>query len=104
MNDKMKTTHGGFRPGAGRPEKIHSQLSGATRTPLAYMLEVMNDASADPLRRDKMAVAAAGYVHARAGEGGKKDEQQAAAQKVAKGRFAPSAPPRMATVTKLPIP
>lgn len=37
-------------------------------TPLAYMLGVVNDCNADPVRRDRMAIAAAQYVHPRAAD------------------------------------
>lgn len=65
------------------------------KNPLAYMLEVMNDPTADEARRDKMAVAAAPYMHIKKGEGGKKDEQGAAAKRAAGGKFAPAAPPKL---------
>jgi len=35
-------------------------------TPLAYMLAVINDPTADPARRDRMAICAAQYCHPRA--------------------------------------
>ena len=41
-------------------------LASGRMSPLAYMLTVMNDPDADPARRDRMAVAAAPYVHVRA--------------------------------------
>lgn len=88
-------SRGGPRPGAGpakRPEpskvpaKVASDIRAAAKsarlTPLEYMLGVLNDETADEARRDRMAQAAAPYVHARplpAGEGGKKGEAQAAA-------------------------
>jgi phage terminase small subunit len=37
-----------------------------TLTPLVYMLAVINDPTADPARRDRLAIAAAQYVHGRA--------------------------------------
>lgn len=51
-------------------------------TPLEYMLSVINDVGADDLRRDRMAQAAAPYVHpkAEAEAQGKKAQRQAAAQ------------------------
>jgi len=64
-------------------------------SPLEYMLSVMNDAGADPSRRDRMAQAAAPFVHARAGEAGKKEAAAENAKKVAQGRFAPAAPPKL---------
>ena len=46
--------------------------------PLAYMLQVMNDPRAPPERRDRMAIAAAPFVHPRVTEAakGKKAMQQ----------------------------
>ena len=62
--------------------------------PLAYMLAVMNDPTADKERRDRMATAAAPYCHPRKGEGmGKKEEKEDRAKQAGKGRFRPSAPP-----------
>ena len=56
-------------------------------TPLAYMLDIINDPAAEPARRDRMAVAAAPYVHAKPAALrpiGKK-RQQAEAAKTAGG-------------------
>ena len=63
---------GGYRPGSGRPRKsldtksIKREARKSGMKPLEYMLEVMNDNEADPTRRDRMAIAAAPFVHARA--------------------------------------
>jgi len=70
--------------------------------PLVYMLKVMNDEHADQDRRDRMAIAAAPFIHSRKGEGlGKKDEMVSRA-KVAtgKGKFSASAPPKLSVVKK----
>lgn len=99
---------GGYRPGAGRPKKSGGPTKASLvveakrearksgMTPLEYMLEVMNDDAGDPDRRDKMAIAAAPYVHAKADAvaAGKKEQRKANADQVAAGgRFAaPSAP------------
>lgn len=99
---------GGYRPGAGRPKKsggptkaelVAEAAREATKsgmTPLEYMLAVMNDPAADNERRDRMAIAAAPYVHARADaeKKGKKEQRQETAERSASsGRFAvPSAP------------
>src|SRR5207244_687553 len=64
---------GGARVGAGRkkgiPNKRTQALQAAVEetglTPLAYMLQVMRDETADIERRDEMARAAAPYIHAR---------------------------------------
>lgn len=84
---------GGARPGSGplkaalrEPAKISVKVAADIRaaarsggmTPLEYMLGVMNDEAADEARRDRMAQAAAPYVHPKAGdaaEGGKKAQQ-----------------------------
>lgn len=64
---------GGRRPGAGRPRKgsrpqgdIISAPYDPDMTPLQYMLSVLQNPQTDPARRDRMAAAAAPYVHARA--------------------------------------
>jgi hypothetical protein len=66
---------GGYRPGAGRPRKSRGEFpvptdvaldaKAAKMQPLEYMLMVMNDATADPTRRDRMAIAAAPFCHPR---------------------------------------
>jgi phage terminase small subunit len=64
-------------------------------SPLEYMLSVMNDRTAEATRRDRMAQAAAPFVHARAGEATKKVDAADKAKRVAAGRFAPSAAPQL---------
>lgn len=118
---------GGHRPGAGRPRKNTKGISAKPKapavppslqpkqpnqtptvatpkaealTPLEYMLSVMNNMEMDEARRDRMAVAAAPFVHAKAGESGKKEEKAAAARKAGAGRFAPAAPPKLSTSAK----
>lgn len=104
---------GGARPGAGRPRKEAGSVPAVKneaaanrprkslggKTPLEYMLDVMNDDDQDPIRRDRMAMAAAPYVHLRASDvqPGKKEQRQAAAEEVASsGKFAPRGGPRLA--------
>ena len=111
---------GGYRPGAGRPRKsgkrsgeVEKQKASPdvpdapddlpvspteNRTPLEFMLAVMNDPGQPPNRRDRMAIAAAPFMHPRAGEAGKKEEQAERAKRAGAGKFAPSAPPKAATV------
>lgn len=101
---------GGPRVGAGRPPKGQvadprpedeavEEAEKLNLTPLEYMLSVMNDPGEDKVRRDRMAVAAAPYVHGRAADSapGKKEQRQNAAEKVAaKGsKYAPPQPPRV---------
>ena len=110
---------GGARIGAGRPKKgecrvkiprakvvvtsglpaLQPAASGVAepvtvKSPLQYMLDVMNDLEADERLRSQMAVAAAPYMHAKKGEGGKKDEQANKAKAAAAGgRFKAAAAP-----------
>jgi hypothetical protein len=68
-------------------------------SPLDYMLTVMNDAESDNDRRDRMAIAAAPYVHERPSDKalGKKEQQMVEAEKVASaGKFATPPPPGLA--------
>ncbi len=64
-------------------------------TPLEYMQRVINDPSIDAGRRDRMAVAAAPYMHPKMGEGGKREKVQAGAAKASGGKFAPAGAPRL---------
>lgn len=56
-------------------------------TPLEYMLLVMNDQEADPIRRDRMAIAAAPYTHPRLEpvSAGKKEKAAAEAKTAGQG-------------------
>lgn len=73
----MANGHGGKRTGAGKPrgakrriteEAIERIAATGDETPLEYMLRIMrNDGEAND-RRDKMAIAAASYMHPRAVE------------------------------------
>jgi hypothetical protein len=45
-------------------------------TPLEYMLNVVNDETADVARRDRLAVAAAPFVHRRADEVGQREKMR----------------------------
>lgn len=101
---------GGFRAGAGRPKgakapkakpiKVAPDIKKAARqsgmTPLDYMLTVMNDSESDSDRRDRMAIAAAPYVHEKPSDRtlGKKEQQQLEADRVASNsKFATPRPP-----------
>jgi hypothetical protein len=80
-------SRGGARPGAGRKRKVPVVPPGAT--PLDCMLLVMRDASATPARRDKMALAAAPFVHQRMSPTiPDSDDQPAAGKKAAEARAA----------------
>lgn len=82
---------GGYRPGAGRPKGTGKAATvaparaaqvpapvGKRQTPLEYMLDVLNDASADAARRDRMAIAAAAFVHEKPGDGPQGKKERAA--------------------------
>jgi hypothetical protein len=104
---------GGYRPGSGPqkgtkynkggaktpkkrdvPEDIKKEAKAANMDPLDYMLKVMNDEDAEPERRDRMAIAAAPFVHPRKGEGkGKKDEREERAKAASSGKFSTGQPP-----------
>lgn len=64
---------GGARPGAGRPRGSVSQrhvdlvasMMDGKKTPLEYLLEVMEDEATDEKRRDWAADRAAAYLHPR---------------------------------------
>ena len=76
-------------------EVLVGEVLPANMSPLEYMLHVMNSRKAEPERRDRMAVAAAPYVHGKMGEQGKKAAKDAAAKEVGGGsRFASAPPPR----------
>lgn len=70
------------------PGDIADAAEAVNRTPLEYMLAVMNDRSADNFRRDRMAMAAAPYVHSRPNPDGKKADADADAHRTAAGQNA----------------
>jgi len=92
---------GGYRPGAGRPKgrtgkskTIPITTAGKTMTPLEFMLAVMRDPKQDRELRARMAIAAAPYIHARAGESaGKKQDKADRAKAAGKGKFSQGKPP-----------
>jgi hypothetical protein len=69
--------------------------------PLDYMLTVMRDPQADLARRDRMAIAAAPFLHIRMGEKttGKREEDAETAQRSASGRYEPPMPPARLVVS-----
>lgn len=89
---------GGFRAGSGRPkgavssirpnqvtEGMRIEARRENKTPLQYMLDIMNDPGVDPIRRDRMAACAAPYCHAKADYIGKREHEEAAARVVDRG-------------------
>jgi len=65
--------HGGRRPGAGRKlgsiskrtQRFRAEVAGSGQTMLEYVVGVARDETADPERRDRMAIAALPYLHPR---------------------------------------
>ena len=108
---------GGRRPGAGRPRKLKTDAAAppkqpepagvpppgpAAEQPLGFMLKIMNDEAAPAERRDRMAVAAAPYVHPKIGEQGKKASKNEAARTIAAStRFGAGAPPKVTPTKKV---
>lgn len=86
---------GGARPGAGRKPKEPTifQLATQHEDPEKFLRAVMNDAATDVKVRVDAAKCLMPYIHARKGEGGKKDEVADKAKKAGGGKFAAAAPP-----------
>lgn len=82
---------GGARPGSGPKKKAPEAV--AHRDPLQFLIDVMQGLTDPSPSQLKAAIAATQYVHAKKGEGGKKDERGEAAKKAATGKFAAAAPP-----------
>ena len=62
-------------------------------SPLEYLLKVMRNESEDIRYRMQASVAAAPYVHRKAGALGKKEERRVKANQAATGKFSPGVPP-----------
>ena len=88
------------RPDAAQTDSEHAGVAvglealGLTSDPKKVLVALMNDAGEDPKLRLEAAKALMPFVHARKGEGGKKEAKQEEALKVA-GRFSAAAPPRL---------
>jgi len=108
---------GGYRPGSG-PAKgtkykkrksdteseivkqvIAEEVKKEQLTPLEFMLKIMNDPNESKADRMRMAQAAAPFVHAKAGEKGKRDEREEAAKKAAGGKFSAGAAPKVVNIS-----
>jgi len=61
--------------------------------PLQFLKDVMRGTIDPSPSQLKAAIAAAQYVHRKAGEGGKKDERASAAKVAARGKFAAAPAP-----------
>lgn len=93
---------GGKRPGAGRkPKKPVPVISADAPVRSVDMLKLLQDIALGIVEANSVqvraAIAAVKYTHKPLAEGGKKEQRQEEAQKVA-GRFSPAAPPKLAAV------
>lgn len=88
----MAAGHGGRRPGAGRKRKL--PVLNDYPDPLEFLRAVGSGQITPTALQVRAAVAAMPFLHKKLGEGGKKEQTQAAAHKVS-GRFAPVSPPRL---------
>lgn len=88
---------GGARVGAGRKPKaapLPLPAIPTTDDPKTFLLGVMNDPVAESRERIDAAKTLMPFMHQKLGEGGKKQQTDDAAKKVA-SRFAPGAPPKL---------
>lgn len=77
----------------GVPADIAAEAAAENLDPLAFMVKTMNDPKVDIDIRTRLAIAAAPFVHRRAGDSGKKEQQGEKAKAASSGKFAPSKPP-----------
>lgn len=83
---------GGARPGAGRkPRKTDDD----GETPLALLMAFARNKDLAVSDRIRAAGLAAQYVHAKRGEGGKKETAKTASESAAAGKFAPALAPKL---------
>jgi phage terminase small subunit len=93
MATKPKT-HGGARPGAGRPKDAPILATmPATADALEFLRGVMSDDALDMRLRIDAAKALMPYQHEKPGNTGKRENQADAAKSASKGKFAASKPP-----------
>lgn len=88
---------GGVRKGAGRkPKQLNVELIKMDKgtDPKEFLMSIVGDECADPRVRIDAAKALLPYTHPKLGEGGKKEQRNEEAKKVA-SRFAPAAPPKL---------
>lgn len=85
---------GGARPGAGRPRKSKADPVPQGDVDMLQLLQnVALGKTEATMLQVRAAIAAVQYTHTKRGDGGKKEEQAAKAQKAMTGRFAPRPPP-----------
>lgn len=87
---------GGARPGAGRKPAPKKEPVPQGDVDMLELLQkvALGLTDATPLQV-RAAIAAVQYTHTKRHDGGKKEETADKARKVAQGRFAPAAPPKL---------
>ena len=98
---------GGYRPGSGRPRvDINSLVSTEympkpcdnseceRKSPLEYLVDLYNDVTIDPQRRDRAAIAALPFVHRHMAKMTKAEEKQDLLDAVCDDRFLPPVVPK----------
>lgn len=95
----VKGRSGGARPGAGRKPKTDEEkktiATDGKQSPLEFLLSVMNDNDVEDKLRLEAAKTAAQYVHAKKGEGGKKDDAADRLKAASGGKFGVRSGPRL---------
>lgn len=82
-------------PGAAKGRESVRAQAKRYDDPMDFLTDLMNNGAEDMKTRKEAAAALLPYKHKKLGEGGKKDAAADAASKVATGRFAPKAPPKL---------
>jgi phage terminase small subunit len=91
----VKGRSGGARPNSGpKPKEPEFFYVPETSDPLEFLRSIMNDHNSDAKLRVDAAKALMPFLHQKLGEGGKKEQRQKDAEKVA-GRFSAGAPPKL---------
>lgn len=80
-------------PESPAPKNVADLL--AHKDPKVFLLALMNDSMADVKVRADAAKALMPFMHQKVGEASTKDQKNAAAKAVGKGRFGAIAPPRL---------
>jgi phage terminase small subunit len=95
----VKGKSGGKRDGAGRPPVEPEFVDGlSSPDSLAFLLAVQNNPTIDIKERIKASIALAAYQHQKKGEGGKKEDKQKNAEKVASKFGSVQRPPHLRAV------
>ena len=98
---------GGYRPGSGRPRVDISALASTEympqsrgnsecerKSPLEYLVDLYNDVTADPQRRDRAAIAALPFLHRHMAKMTKAEEKQDLLDAIHDDRFLPPVVPK----------